>query len=398
MDKWLQSNMFAKIFAFMLAVLLWLVVSAEDPTVPSRLTEHEFKVPVTYNLDETQFTIINATENVDVILSGNPADIRTVFPGSLRVVADLTDLGPGSHSNIPIIVEGVPRGVSWQTRPNLVNVELAKKTTIEMPVQIVLQGVAAPGFTAGQPIVSPSRIFVTGTEDQLAALASVSAYVNIANARSVIDETVRVRAVDSQGNELQVEINPAVVDVVVPVSSPFKELPLSFHYDGFPAQGFAVSNIQLSLDQVTIFGPMQEIDRYEFFPGPAISIEGIRETTTIEQRLEPLYGTTKIEPEIVIVTVEVVPSQTNELKNVPIIINGMGDNIKVTLDYQHIDLAVEGAPNRLNNLTVDDIQVFIDVSNKALGVHTVPIQINTPRFIRPFNMERNQVTVTIERR
>ncbi|OEF97666.1 CdaR family protein [Desulfuribacillus alkaliarsenatis] len=397
MDKWLESNLFAKIFAVMLAVLLWLVVSTEEPTAPPSLTEHEFKVPVTYNLDETQYALIDATESVDIILRGNPADIRTVMPGSLRVIADIDGLGHGVHEQIPVIIEGVPRGVTASSRPATVMLELARKTTVELPVRITLQGTAAPGFTAGQPIVSPSRVFVTATEEELDYIELITAQVNIDNARSVIDETVRVRAVDNEGNELDVEINPTVVDVIVPVSSPFKELPLSLQYEGFPAEGFAVNEVRLSTDQVTIFGPISEIERYEFFPGPVVSIADLRETTTIEQQLQPIHGTTKVEPEEVLITVEIVPSETTRIEDIPITINGVADNISVTLDFQTTDISLEAAPNRIENVQRDDIQIFIDVSNKSLGEHQVPVQVNTPRFVRPFAIERPTITVVIER-
>ncbi len=398
MDKWLQSNIFAKVLAVLLAILLWLVVSTEDITPPLNLTEHEYNdVTVTYTFDDTQFAVIAATDKVNVILTGNPMDIRSVFPGSLKVKADLTELEQGLHANVPLTIEGVPRGVSASIQPSTASVELARKSTIEMPVQIILQGTAAPGFTAGQPIVSPSRIFVTATEDTLAQIQVVSAYVNIDNVRSVIDETVRVRALDIEGNELKVEINPTVVDVIVPVSSPFLELPLNIHFEGYPAAGFAVSQVQMSTDQVTVFGPLDQIDRYEFFPGTVISLAGIRETTVFEQALPLIDGTTKVEPENVSVTVEVVPSETMHLEDVPITVNGAADNIAVDLNVESIALSLEAAPEKLENLQKGDVQVFIDVSNKPLGKQRIQLQVNTPRFVKAFDLEHTEVEVTLER-
>jgi len=398
MDKWLQNNTFVRVFSILLAALLWFVVSTEDQTsTPITLTEHEFNVSVTYLLDETQYAIINATKNVDVILNGNPADIRSVLPGSLKVVADITELGQGSYDDVPIVIEGVPRGVTASARPSQVTVEIARKSTIELPVQIVLQGTAAAGFVAGQPIVSPSRIFVTATQEILDQIFTISAQVNINNAQSLIDETVRVRAIDSEGKELDVGINPAVVDVIVPVSSPFKELPISIHYEGYPATGYGVSDIVLSSDQVTVFGPMQDINGYEFFPGPEISLSGLTKTTTFEQELALIHGTTKIEPGSITITVEIEPSENLVVENVPIIVNGIGDDIKVNLENQNIDITLEAAPDRLRNIKKDDIQVFVDVSNLPLGSHQLKLQVNTPRFVKAQKLQYNEVTANIER-
>jgi len=397
MDNWLQNNTFVRVFSILLAALLWFVVSTEEQTTPIALTEHKFNVSVTYQLDETQYAIIDATKNVDVILNGNPADIRSVLPGSLKVVANLTELGQGSHDDVPIVIEGVPRGVTASARPSQVTVEIARKSTIELPVQIVLQGTAAAGFVAGQPIVSPNRIFVTATQEVLDKIFTISAQVNINNAQSLIDETVRVRAIDSEGKELDVSINPAVVDVIVPVSSPFKELPISIHYDGDPAIGFGVSEIVLSANHVTVFGPMQDINGYEFFPGPEISLNGLKETTTFEQPLALIHGTTKIEPGSISITVEIEPSENLVVENIPIIVNGIGDDIMVNLEHQSVDITLEATPDRLQNINKEDIQVFVDVSNLPLGAHQLKLHVNTPRFVKAPQLQFNEVTVNIER-
>lgn len=399
MDKWLQSNTVAKIVALLLALMLWLFAASEQTTGQPTLTEHEFKdISITWVTDETQFATINATENADIVLRGSPNDIRSVAVGSLRVIADATDRGHGEHDDVVLRVEGVPRGVQAYPRPEIAAITLERKATIELPVRILLYGEAAPGFTAGQPIVSPNRVFVTGTEAELAKIEILSAQINISNASSVIDETVRIRALDKESNELNVEINPTVVDVIVPVSSPFKELPLSIHFEGHPTEGYSVGELDLSSEYITVFGPVQEIERYEFFPGPTFNIEGISETTIYEQSLNSLFGTTQIEPSKIEVTVNIVESEVMELLGVPIEINGLADNIKATLEQNSIKLKLEASPDRLQLLAKEDIQVFVDVSNKALGEHDIILKVSTPRFVKVFDLEQESVTVLLERR
>lgn len=68
MDLLLKNNTLVKIFAFFLALMLWVYVSgdraAPDVTLPFR------NVPISYhNLDE-QLQVMQIPEEIDIILSG----------------------------------------------------------------------------------------------------------------------------------------------------------------------------------------------------------------------------------------------------------------------------------------------------------------------------------------
>jgi YbbR domain-containing protein len=182
-----------------------------------------------------------------------------------------------------------------------------------------------------------------------------------------------------------VDINPAVVDVEVPITSPFKTIPLQLRFQGEPAKGYSIASVTPDKDKITVYGTQEDVDKLEFYQGPDIDVTGLTESKDITAVI-PLRGkVTQIDPPQVKVHIEITPTATKALENVPLTLIGQNDAYEtkiVTPDNGRINLLVEGAQSLLDGLKAQDVQALVNVSNLPAGKHDVPVTLNLPAFVK----------------
>lgn len=404
MDKWLAKTNVIRVVALILGIMLWGVVHLEQQntgtnTVTSGVRENKiYEVSITPMYDESQYLISSMEPSkVTLLLSGKDSALKKVSTQSYQIVLDLTNVNEGEH-NLPLKAVGFPTSVDVQIIPSTVKVTLEKRERKEVPVVINVKGTPSAGLKAGQPIVKPNKVNVTLPVSRLNDVESVVGEINVDKAQSAVTKQVKLQAFDHNGKELNVGINPAVVDVEVPITSPFKTVPLQLRFVGEPAKGLSVASITPDKDKVTIYGTQADVDNVEFYQGPDIDLTGMNETKEITATI-PLRGkVTQIDPPQVKVHIELVPTATMALENVPLTLVGQNDAYDtkiVTPDTGRVNFLVEGAQTILDSLKTQDVQAFVNVSNLPAGKHELPVTLNLPAFVKKGTGPDLRVTVEI---
>lgn len=408
MDKWLKNSNVVKAVAVLLAILLWSVVHMNDKAVPgsaaSSLREESIQnVKVTAVNNPQQLSVVNIVPSeVTIWLKGKPSALKKISTNdNYKVEVDLSGLTAGEHY-LNLKPLGFPTDVSVEAVPRVVKVELEEQQKKEVGVEINVTGAPTPGYKAGQPIVKPNRVLVTVPSHMLNEINVVKGDVSVDKATSTVTKQVRLYAVDKNGKEMKINISPAVVDVEVPITKPFKMIPLRLKVTGEPAKGFAVASLTQSLETITVYGPQEIIDKYEFYEGPAVDLTNlaVRKEYTLDIPMkEKLTG---IEPSKVDIKIDIVPAVSKPFDGVPIRISGQNTTFDTSLavpEGAKINVTLEGAPVNLDKLTLDGIEAFVDVSNIPPGRHEVPVQFNLPRFIKVIqsaNLPSLKATVDIK--
>jgi YbbR domain-containing protein len=407
MDKWFRSNNVIKVISVILAVMLWLVVNydqqqAAPPAISTDTSITIYDVPLQIKYNQDQFELAEGPSSVTLVLRGNPAQIAAVsgrlLPDQYEVFVDLTGVTKGTQVRAPVQIKGLPANISAQALPAEVTVTLVEKERREINVSAELMGEPAEGYKLGRPIINPSRVYIKAAKKQLDQVAFVKAFVNVEDQSEPITHSYALKALDKNGNEVKVEIQPSVVEVTVPINSPSKVVPFLLSVTGQPPEGYAIADIKNSIDEVTVYGPKTAVDELEIYPGPTIDVSDYRADRVLQLQIPLLPGLTKIEPDHVEVRVDVVPSTTTDLEDIPVEVNGLKDGWKAKFQNdgtsQRINLTVEGAPSILSRLKASDVQAYVDVSNLALGEHTVPVKFNLPQFVRAVGHPEISVVLT----
>lgn len=404
MNKWLNNTNVVRIIALVLSVMLWGIVHMEQrdggiSPVPSGIREDKInEVSITPKYDASQY-IISSLEpsKVTVLLTGKDSALKKVSTASYQIVLDLTNVKEGEH-NLPLGASGFPSSVQVQIIPSTVKVKLEKLERKEVPVVINVKGTPGVGLKAGQPIVKPNKVNVTLPASRLNDVENVYGEINVDKASSAVSKQVKLQALDKNGREVAVDITPAVVDVEVPITSPFKTIPLQLRYVGEPAKGYSVASVTLDKDKVTVYGTQADVDKLDFYQGPDIDLTGFNESKDITVTV-PLRGNvTQVDPPALRLHVEIAPTATKAMENVPISIIGQNDLYETKIavpENGRVNLLLEGAQTILDGLKPQDVQAIVNVSNLPPGRHEVPIALNLPPFVRRGVMPDLRATVDI---
>jgi YbbR domain-containing protein len=389
MDRLLRNNTVVKIIALLFAVALWFVVDFQTSPAPQfqRATEtyRISEVSLTATIDDERLAIREMPKTVTVELKGpttalNRADIS---PSEYNVFVDLSNYSKGRH-RVPVQTKGFPRELSVRVIPEQVEVLLEEKQKVEKEVTVQFIGKIPEGYKLGEPIVRPKRVHVTLPESQMGEIGQVQASVNVDGVKEPIEDSVALRVFDVNGNPMEAEINPTVVEVLVPVTSPYKVVPIKMSYINHPPEGYGVAGTRLITDKITVYGPLEVIDKMSFYPGPQIDLSSLTEDRYIEMKIPLMPQVVKTEPDYIELEIDIESSTTRTFEDTLITVNGLGDGLNaafVNPEDGSISLTVRGAVEQVEDLTQGDIELYVDVSNLPPGQHEVPIQMNLPTFI-----------------
>ncbi len=391
MDKWLNHPTAIKIMALVIGIIMWAVVHYEpnsssggvSPMYESKKIE-AVKIEVV-GLDDNKYVLKSITpQTVTLKVRGTQTDLLAAR-NNYKLQVDLRSVGAGEHT-LPLSWD-LPRGIQYEeATPNSVTVVLEALQTKEFDVEIVTTGAPAEGYIAGTPILKPTnRVHVTLPENTMAQVARVGADLKLDGETTVIkNKSLKLSAYDEKGNAIEgAVIDPAVLEVEVPITYPFKSVPLQFVMTGQMPTGLSIGNFEPDAEQVTVYGPKDALDKIDFIEAD-LQLDELTKSGKVTIPLSVAAPIQEISPANISINVEVVLSDTRSLEGLPINWKGLGEGMSMRIidpATGMADIVVKGSPTRLGRLQPGDVSVDADLTGKGPGLHTVQLIVNSPRFI-----------------
>ncbi|MDO6658302.1 YbbR-like domain-containing protein [Anaerobacillus sp. 1_MG-2023] len=408
MDKLLTSNWFVKIISFLLALMLYTIVAMPDgsTTDPNGLltqqTETErlpdMELEVLY--DEDSVVVSDLPETVDVIVEGRTDGLMLSKLTNKEVYVDLRNLTPGQHL-VTVKHRDFPENVDVAIDPVRVSVTIEEKksSTFQVGINLLKEDELLEGYATEEPIVSPKTVTVTGANSKLEQIAFVRGYVNVSGAKEEVNERITLNVYDANMEEIQgVSIDPAVVDVKVPITAPYKKVPIKLDQKGKLPDGVSISSIDLEPSEVSVFGPEEELGKLEFLDGIPLDLSKITKDTTVELDVPVPDGMKKVDPETVEAKIKVGKEDEKAFEDVPIKVTGVSDGLTANISEPETgstDMKIYGVSSVLENIQNDDFQAYIDASGLSEGEHELELQWNGPSYVR-WSGSSKKVTLQIE--
>ncbi|MDN4076087.1 CdaR family protein [Fictibacillus terranigra] len=398
MDKLLKSNWFVKIIAFLLALMLYTVLSMETQEQSdrqslfnsvSKTSETVSGVAITPYFDENKYVLTDLPRSVDVKLTGSSNLMTKALKVDRRmeVYIDLTKMGPGTKK-VPVKIRNVPENLKAVPLPREVEVTLHRKQTKQIPILVDIKNKnkLPEGYETGKLSYSPRSVYVTGPEDYIGDIASVRASVDVSNAKDKLESRLPLRAYDSQGNLLDVLIDPKSVNVTVPISKPSKTVPLTLDEKGSLPDGLTLAGITMNPQEVTLTGPSSALDKVSEVSGVNVDLDKIKEDSTIDVDVPLPEGTESVNPKQVQVKVDVENDiKTKTFKDIPIDMRGDTPEQQASFispPNGTMDVTITGSKKAVDALAASDISAYVDVSNLESGEHTVSIKVSNSKNLQ----------------
>ncbi|XID90784.1 YbbR-like domain-containing protein [Paenibacillaceae bacterium WGS1546] len=393
MDKWLDHPTAAKLVALALGILMWAVVHFDPDDASSNNVAPLFETKVIegvtvqpYGLDERNYVLIGMEPlKVNLTVRGTRSDLRAAQTKDYRIRVDLRTVGEGQHT-LPL-EENLPRGITAvTTTPSSAIVSIEALQTREYEVEIATTGAPAKGYKVGTPIVKPNnRVHVTLPKSQLSEVVRVGATLAIDGEKETIkSKSVKLAAYDKDGKPIEgAAIDPAVLEVEIPITHPFKIVPLQFKLTGQMPSGLGIASFKPDVEQVTVYGPQDALDRLELID-VEVPVGDVRNSgkVTVPLKVEPPI--IEISPAAIDIQIEVLLSTTRKLEGLPITLSGLGEGLEAVIvdpESGKADITIQGAPQILDRLRPGDVDVIADLSGRGPGVYTIPLVVSLERFM-----------------
>ena len=408
MDKWMDNPWFIKVVALVLAVLLFGSVPKNDPDKPGDVNvpsdekvETVEDVPVKRVYDTDTLVVSGVPETVTVTLQGPKNLVQQAKTlRNFEVFVDLTEAELGNQ-RVPITIKDVSDRLTVTIEPGYANVSIQEKVTKEFRVEAEFSGnIVEEGYIAEKPEVKPNKVQITGAKDVVDKITFVKATVNSSGKISeTITREASVLALDKDMNKLNVVVEPQVVEVTIPIKSSSKKVPIDIVRKGTPPSGVTIDSITLETKEAEIIadpGVLEEFDNVRV----EVDVSKIDEDTEITLPVIIGEGIVKVSPETVKVVVKVTKASEKSISNVPIEIDGMGEDFEVNfLDPANgqTNLTVSGPSDIVSALSSDDFKILIDVTKLDEGNHEVDMKVTAPQNIT-WRLAKEKASISVAKK
>ncbi|MEK4750113.1 CdaR family protein [Niallia sp. FSL W8-0177] len=426
------KNWFTKVLSLAFALLLFSYAydpneSSTDVNVPGDSETVILEdIPVTAYYDTENVVVTGIPKTVTVTLRGPTVHIQQAkLKKDFEVYVNLANANLGSKT-VPLQIKDLSDKIKASIDPETIKVTVKEKVTQEFNVEAEFSSNAlAKGYAAGTPKIEPKTVKVTGAKDEIEKIAYVKANVNLdGNTNEAVSQQAKVSVLDGSLNKLNVQVEPEIVEVNIPVKRTSKTVPIKIVEQGKPKDGITIDSITLDKKEATITGPEDVLKDVES-TRVEVDLSKIEKDEELTLPVIISNGVTSVDPELVKVTVKVTAAQqeqeqeqkeddeqanqdseeavttekteTRMLSNVPITIKGLNSDLEATIakpKSSSTSLRISGEQNRVRELSVSDFNLYIDLTGMDDGEHEVPIKVNGPDNI-DWELATNTASVSI---
>ncbi len=319
MKEFWRKPWFIKLVSLLIAVLLVIYVNdtqggfwAQGQSNRTKQTVNKtqtISVPLQVSVDTDQYYVVGYPEKVNITLEGSTALVTsTINTQNFRAYIDLTKQSIGKHE-VKVHVNGISRQLSYSINPKTVRVNIQKRKSTTMPIQIEYNKSAlAHGYVIGHPSVYPQQVEVTGARSEVEQIDQIVAKVVLPNEiEHTYERQVSLIAQDHQGRQLNVVIEPATAKVTVPVSLARKKVRLKLKPE-HENKG-KIYSLTAKSEYVNIYGTEKDLEKVKSLLVP-VDLSNIGAATTKTVTLKLPAGVVKAEPNQIDVDIRVESSNS----------------------------------------------------------------------------------------
>lgn len=382
-----NNNIGMKVISVFIAVLIWLLVAnINDPVRTERFTDVPVKIINEKALTDQGYAYeVKEGSEVTIIARGKSSILRSMSESDFQVVADFSKLS--KVNAVPIDVSAKKYDDQLELSLGTVNtmkISIDEIVSVSLPVEIVVKGDVADGYAVGNMTGTPNLVRVTGPEKLLSSAKEIRAEVNIDGISRDITSTAKPILYDEDGKIIssnQIQMDTDSIDVSIALWKT-KTVPVRLNYTGKPASGYELVSFDYEPKEITVAAPDEILESLEYITLPSVSLED--QTEDYEKDVDLTQE--NILPDDVVLAddtkdvkiranIEKIVTQKLSFSSSDITVKGKG-NYKVTFDSANeYVLSVDGTESRVKDISIDDFEPWIDLTDLESGEHEVTVHM-----------------------
>lgn len=402
LDRILSSKMSIMILSCVMAGFLFYSIAGKDIiTSPTSGTTIE-NVPILVENLNPDYELTGVPQTATVGLIGPSLDIyKTNFIKDYEVYLDLTDYETGEYT-VNLKSRNFPDTLTVMLVPSTLKIKLSPKEDVnyDLGYRFINEDKLDSKYSVSVDEIALNSVKVRASQETLQKIERIDACIDVSEKTEAFEQDATIKAYDSNGDEIQVEISPKTVHVKCGVASYSKTVPIQVHYIGDLSSGYQVSRCSLSQNEVKIYGLEENIKDISYV-NVDININDLKSSTTMTNvALKKETGINKFSSDTIDVTLEIEKVITKRIDKVPIKVLNNTKNYKVSFagEGQYASVSVTGTETKLATLTVDNIQASIDIDGLNVGTRQVSVKaVADDEQLKIELLSSSKVTINIER-
>lgn len=386
-ENWLSRTNTLLFISLIMAVAIFIVIDQKKLAFSESSAEVLPTQQVKVLYDEDNYVVEGVPEGVDITLIGNKADLYIAKQSPANeVTIDLWGLKPGTHK-VDIKYEQFSGNIKYSVNPSVATVIIYEKVSASktLSVDLLNQDALDEKYIIDEVSTDLDSVVIKGASYKVEQVANVKALVDVKSlpdfelGKEMTVSSI-LKAYDEAGNVVDVEISPAKTDVNVLISSPSKEVPIQVIPTGSVIYNMGISSLIINDNEkttVTVYGPSDVLANIEYIP-VTINVDGLSESTEFKMELQKPTGVKYMS--MTNVTVDI--NLSSDISNVDITDVGIshinkGSNYGVTpVDTDSITVKVKGVSDVVKDITIEDINAYVDLAGLGVGTHEVDIIVS----------------------
>ena len=255
---------FMRVISLVFSVILFVAVRADGSSraqnqiyTSVETTETIANVPLYLGKHDEGIFITNVPESVTVTLKGSKNIITQITTDNFKVkTEDFLDKEPGNVA-LRLTATGLPDGVDYQITPSQINVNIARKETVTVPVEYeIATDAVADNFQVNAITLSPAEVTLTGTQDAIGKIDKVFVRITTNQPRSTsFSEKYKLQIIDAAGKLLDINSNQSAINASVEIGPQTKNVELSITPIGERPEQFEYGYALTNITSVTVQAP-----------------------------------------------------------------------------------------------------------------------------------------------
>ncbi len=406
-ENWLSKSNTLLFISLFLAIVIFIIIDQKIILFTDNSAEVLKNRPVEVIYNEESYVIEGLPETVDITLIGSKTDLYIAKQSSSHnVTVDLTGLKPGTHRVNMEYTQNAGK-IDYMVNPSVATVVIYRKVseTRTLTVDILNQDSLDPKYVIDNVDYETDKIVIKGAEHQLKQVVSVKALVDIKNLVSTEVGTttlkdVPLKAYDSEGNVVDVEIVPSKIDVDVMISSPSKEVPLRIVPVGEVSFGQAISTLNANVTNVTVYGDAKTLETLNYIP-IEIDVTDLKSNKEYKLEIPKPIGVRSLSVNNVTVNVTLDDVSSRDIENVTVNMRNVADGLRANAKDSNaasVTVNLKGVKSVIDAIRANDITASVDLSGLTEpGEYEVEVQVEGTDPKVQYTSKTRRVRITLTR-
>ncbi|SCJ38450.1 Uncharacterized protein conserved in bacteria [uncultured Clostridium sp.] len=370
MIKNLKNNTKIKLISLLSALVLWLyVMTVEDPVELRTFNNIPITITNMSMLEDRGLAIYPKEELLaDISIKANLSSLRTINRDNIYIYGRLDD--PKEGKNAIYLQANLPERVNkYDIKPSVITVDLEKVVDEKRSIEVSTKGKS--NINIDNIEINKKTANVTGPRSVVNKVTSIKATVDVDNKEKDFSTKVKLVPIDKSGNEVEdVKLEDDFVVATVKFLQQ-KVVPVKLKLEGSSEGDNNIKDYKISPNEITIEGKKESLDKINSISTKPVKIEDLKDANSVDVGLDIPNGI-RVNDNISSVKIDIDKSITSEFiipkSNIDILNKESDIDTKVDLSKVPDDIKVTIVhSDEISNLSKDDIQLYIDMTDKSKG-------------------------------